>query len=128
MRVIECGRSNNEVIVLLHGTGLSWWQYRRAARSLSSRFHVVMPVLDGHAGSSRNFNGIDSNAREIISYIDRKFGGSVLMICGMSLGGQVLLEMMSVRKGICRYALVESTPVLSVRLKSALAGPLSGVR
>lgn len=128
MRIIDCGRSNSDVIILLHGAGLSWWQYKKAAKLLSSRYHVVMPVLDGHPGSNRNFSSTESNAREIISYIDRHYGGSVLMICGMSLGGQILLEMLSVRKDICRYAIIESTPLLPMKIKKILSVPIAGIR
>lgn len=43
----------------------------------------------------RDFTTIESNAAEIISFIDAELGGSVLLIGGLSLGGQVLLELLS---------------------------------
>ena len=49
----------------------------------------------------------EDNAAEIISFIDKNFGGSVLLIGGLSLGGQILLEMLSRRKDLCRFAMVE---------------------
>ena len=51
MRYVEYGNQNTETVILLHGGGLSWWNYRDAAQLLSDRFHVVLPILDGHAGS-----------------------------------------------------------------------------
>ena len=41
-------------------------------------FGIIVPILDGHAGSDKNFTTIEDNAAEIISFIDVKFGGSVL--------------------------------------------------
>ena len=122
----EFGNNKAETILLLHGGGLSWWNYREEAKLLQDEFHVVLPVLDGHAGSDRAFSSIEDNAAEIISYIDEKLGGSVQLIGGLSLGGQILLEMLAQRKDICRCAMVESAAVIPSGLTNALIGPAFG--
>ena len=127
MTVIEYGQQNPDVILLLHGGGLSWWNYREAAKILSAQYHVVLPVLDGHADSDAPFTGIEENAARLISYIDAHFGGQVLALGGLSLGGQVAAEMLSQRPHICRYALLESTLVKPMKLTAALIGPTFGM-
>ena len=127
MTVMEFGKQNQQTLLLLHGGGLSWWNYREAARRLAERYHVVLPVLDGHAGSDRPFTTIEENAAGLIAYSDLKFGGQVLGIGGLSLGGQIALEMLSQRKDICRYALLESTLVRPGKLTAALIGPTFGM-
>ena len=112
-----------ETVMLLHGGGLSWWNYREEARLLERDYHVILPILDGHAGSDRPFTTIESNAAEIISFIDSHLDGQVFLIGGLSLGGQILLEMLSQRKDICRCALVESAMVNPSGLTDALIGP-----
>ena len=109
--------------MLLHGGGLSWWNYRSEAELLCDRYHVVLPVLDGHAGSGTDFVSIEENAARIISYIDREYGGSVLLIGGLSLGAQVLTEMLSRRADICRYAIIESASVIPSSVTNAMVGP-----
>ena len=126
MRYIEYGAGNSETILLLHGGGLSWWNYREEAQDLQSDYHVILPILDGHAGSDRPFTTIEDNAAEIIAFIDEHLGGNVLLIGGLSLGGQVLLEMLSQRKDLCRFAIVESAAVLPSRITNALIGPAFG--
>ena len=75
---------------------MSWWNYREVAERLQNDFRIIIPILDGHAGSSKNFTTIEDNAAEIISFIDAEFAGQVLMmIGGLSLGAQILLEMLS---------------------------------
>ncbi len=122
----EYGAENLQTIILLHGGGLSWWNYRAEADILKSDYRVILPVLDGHAGSGRPFTSIEDNAAELIAFIDGRFGGKVRLIGGLSLGAQVLLEMLSQRKDICRYALVESASVVPSRLTNALIGPAFG--
>ena len=82
MKYREFGLGQKETILLLHGGGLSWWNYLEAAKLLQTDFHIILPILDGHAGSDRPFTTIDENASEIISFIDAQFGTSVLMIGG----------------------------------------------
>ena len=126
MKFREFGTACPETIVLLHGGGLSWWNYRAASEALQSDFHVILPVLDGHAGSDRPFTTIEDNAEEIISFIDEQCGGHVLLIGGLSLGAQVALEILSRRHDICRFALIESAAVLPSKLTNALIGPALG--
>lgn len=126
MNFVEYGNGNGDVIVLLHGGGLSWWNYRETAEILQRDYHVILPILDGHAGSDRNFTTIEDNAREIIDFIDKNFGASVLMIGGLSLGGQVLLEILSQRKDICQYALIESALVVPSKLTHSMIKPAFG--
>ena len=127
MNCREYGKGSGRHIVLLHGGGLSWWNYRDEAELLRGEFHVVLPVLDGHAGSGRPFTSIEDNAAEIMGFIDRELGGSVEMIGGLSLGGQVLLEILSMRGDICRCALVESACVVPSPFTAALVGPVLGM-
>lgn len=127
MRVQEFGQQNADVILLLHGGGLSWWNYREVAQKLAEQYHVVLPVLDGHAGSDAPFTTIEKNASRLISYIDTHFGGLVMAIGGLSLGGQVAVEILSQRKDICQYALIESALVKPMELTAALLGPTFGM-
>ncbi len=124
MNYIEYGKQNKEIIILLHGGGLSWWNYKSEAELLKDRFHVVLPVLDGHADSDSDFISIEENARRLISFIDKEFGGSVFLIGGLSLGAQILAEMLSQRPDICRYAVIESASVISSRVTGAMISPV----
>jgi pimeloyl-ACP methyl ester carboxylesterase len=125
--VIEFGKQNKDPLLLLHGGGLSWWNYREVAKFLEKDYHVLLPVLDGHAESDAPFTTIEDNATRLISYIDTHFGGQVAILGGLSLGGQVALEMLTQRPDICRFALIESALVKPSRLTHALIGPTFGM-
>ncbi len=123
----EFGEPSRDTVVLLHGGGLSWWNFREVAELLQNGFHVVVPVLDGHAGSDRGFTSIEDNAAEIISFIDERFGGHVKLVGGLSLGAQVLVEMLCRRGDVCSYAVVESAAVIPSPVTNLLTGPAFGL-
>lgn len=126
MQYQEFGSTEKETILLLHGGGLSWWNYREAASLLEDSYHVILPILNGHAGCDHPFTSIEENAHEIIAWIDAHYGGSVLLIGGLSLGAQILLEILAQHPDICSYALIESASVIPSRLTNALIGPAFG--
>ena len=126
MHYVEFGKENNNIILLLHGGGLSWWNYEDVAKSLQKDYHVILPILDGHAKSEKPFTSIEDNADEIINFIDAHLGGSVFLIGGLSLGGQILLEILSQRNDICKYAIIESALVIPSKRMYSMIKPAFG--
>lgn len=120
MIVKEYGKSNKDIIMLLHGGGLSWWNYEEVSEILKSDYHVILPILDGHSGSDRDFTSIESNANEIIEYIDNNYNGNVKLIGGLSLGAQILLDILSKRDNICEYTIIESVLVCPMKMTNKL--------
>ncbi len=127
MQYVEYGVQNPETIILLHAGGLSWWNYRDVAQFLSDRYHVILPILDGHADSDAPFSSIEENAARIIAFVDEHFGGNILALGGLSLGGQVVVEMLAQRPDICKAALIESALVKPMKLTHALIKPTFGM-
>ena len=127
MRYVEYGNQNPETVILLHGGGLSWWNYREVTQLLADKYHVVLPILDGHADSDAPFNSIEDTAARIIAHIDEHFDGKALAICGLSLGGQIAVEMLTQRSDICRFALLESALVKPSKLTHTLIKPTFGM-
>lgn len=124
MQIIEYGKENSLVVVLLHGGGLSWWNFKEVAEILKYKYHVVIPLLDGHAGSDCNFKSIEDNAKEVCQYILEEFEGSVYAIGGLSLGGQILVEMLSQQHDICQKAIIESALVKPMRITNKMIDPM----
>ena len=123
MKTVEFGKENIAFFFLLHGVGLSWWYYYVTAELLKNRFHIVIPILDGHTGSDVSFTSIENNAKEIISYIDEQFNGHILLAGGLSLGGQVLVEILSQRNNICDFAMIESALVMPMKITEYFIAP-----
>lgn len=92
MNFIESGAQHDKVILLLHGGGLAPWNYVEEAALLQEKYHILLPVLNGHNSSGCAFTTIEDAACRIIAFIDEHFDGKVFLIGGLSLGGQILIE------------------------------------
>jgi pimeloyl-ACP methyl ester carboxylesterase len=118
--------SNNELptIVLLHGGGLSSWSLQAVIEQLQSEFHVVTPIIDGHGENDNNeFISIQDSADKLINYIDINCKGRVFAIGGLSIGAQIVTEVLSQRANIAEYAILESALVYPIRGTAALTVP-----
>ncbi|WPC40217.1 alpha/beta hydrolase [Clostridium sp. JS66] len=109
MKFYEYGDKNSPHIMLIHGAGWSYWLYLLEARLLQDKYHVILPVLDGH-GEERNvpYTSTEKIADQLIEYIDNNCAGKLFAISGVSLGGQITIELLSRRKNITQKAIVES--------------------
>ena len=123
MNFKEYGDSQNDTIMLLHGGGLSWWNYKKETEKLQENYHIIIPILDGHANSDRKFTSIEDNAQEIIDYIIKNYNGHISLIGGLSLGGQILLEILSRKNDICDYAIIESALVIPMKITYKIIRP-----
>ena len=123
MQFLEYGINHDKTILFLHGGGLAPWNYKEEAMLLKEKYHILLPILDGHNGSDCGFTTIEDAAQHIIGYIDEHLGGKVFLIGGLSLGGQILVEVLSQRKDICQYAMIESSLILPMRATAQLIKP-----
>lgn len=114
-------------VLLLHGGGLCWWNYRSVAEKLADRYRVVLPILDGHGENPIPFTTIEAAATHILEEIDATWGGHVALLGGVSLGAQVTLSLLAQRPDVCDAALVESALTIPMPLTRQLVGPVCAI-
>lgn len=123
MKIIQYGNADNPAIMMLHGGGLSWWNYRKEAELLSAKYYVLLPVIEGHAQNEDAFVSIENSARKLIQYTEEKLQGKIKLLCGLSLGAQIAVEMIAQNNDICDYAVIESVSLIPSRLVDSLIRP-----
>lgn len=122
MIIKEFGDASKPSIILLHGGGLSWWSFEAAAKELALDYHVLTPVIDGHGeDGDTTFVSIEESANKLLAIIDESFGGTVFALGGLSIGAQIVAQMLSVRPEIARYAVIESALVCPIKGADASA-------
>lgn len=110
MRFHEFGYKNFPHILLIHGGGNSWWNYLRQARILSDKFHVILPTLDGHGEEyQRDYISTENSAQQIMDYIKNNCNGKLFAIGGVSLGGQIAIELLSLDSDIAQKVIIDGS-------------------
>lgn len=125
MHIKEFGSTDNPAIMLLHGGGLSWWSWQPVINLLQDRFHIIAPVLKGHGESaSEPFVSIEDTADELIELIRKDLNGKVHAIAGLSIGAQILCEILSKDRDITDNAIIESALLLPLPGTKSLTAPM----
>ena len=124
MKFKKFGDKNKPAIILLHGGGLSWWSYKNVLDKLQAKYYVVLPIIDGHGeDGASTFISIQDSARKLIAYIDRELCGKVFLLGGLSIGAQIVTEVLSIRKDISSYGIVESALLYPIKGTKLLTVP-----
>lgn len=111
-------------IILLHGGGLSFWSWHGVVELLQAEYHVVTPIIDGHGeNGDEEFRSIQDSAQKLIRYIDANYDGHVFAIGGLSIGAQIITEVLTQRADIAKYAVIESALVYPIEGTTALTAP-----
>lgn len=108
MNFHEFGDPDSPAVMLVHGAGNAWWSFLRQARALEGRFRVILPTLDGHAEEcGEEYVSTEDEAGKLLEYVDSQCGGRLFLLGGVSLGGQIVMEMLSRRPDVARHAIVD---------------------
>lgn len=106
----EFGEKNFPHILLIHGGGNSWWNYLRQARILSDKYHVILPTLNGHGEEyQKEYISTENSAQQIMDYIKNNCGGQLFAVGGVSLGGQIAIELLSLDSDIAQKAIIDGS-------------------
>ena len=108
MKIHTLGDGGRPSVMLIHGGGNAWWNYLRQARALAERYHVILPTLDGHGEeAAAPYVSTEKTADELLDYIDTHCGGRLFALGGVSLGGQIVIELLSRRADLARKAIID---------------------
>lgn len=110
MKFHELGDKNRPHIMLIHGGGNSWWNYLRQARALAERYHVILPTLDGHGEEHlTEYVSTEDTADKLMDYIEGSCGGRLFLLGGVSLGGQIVMELLARKPELTEKAIIDGS-------------------
>ena len=106
----EFGDDTRPHIMLIHGGGNAWWNYLRQARVLAQHYHVILPTLDGHGEAYQTpYVSTERTADQLMDYIQQHCGGHLFALCGVSLGGQIVIELLARKPDLTEKAIVDGS-------------------
>lgn len=121
----EFGSKNRPAVVFLHGGGLSWWSWQPQIDALQKHYRILVPVIDGHGEDHAHaFVSIENSAEQVIAYIKENCQGRVYALCGLSIGAQIVIEIIARESTIAENAVIESALVYPMKMIVALTVPI----
>ena len=118
--VKETGKENEESIVFMTGGGLSGGMWNKQLEGFTD-YHCLVPDLPEH-GKSRDVAPftMKTAAEQIIELIKDKAHNKKAHIVGISLGGQLVVQILSMAPEVVDHAITSGTVVRQYYGKAAL--------
>lgn len=110
----ETGNSQGIPLVLIHGGAGGVWTWDETVNALPD-FHCFLPELPEHGSSQSNgpFT-IESTAQSIIQMIQDRIPGGKAHVFGLSVGGQIVVEMLAHSPETFLSAIISGAQLLPV--------------
>lgn len=110
----ETGKNSKETIIFLHGGAIAGWMWDEQLNAFND-YHCIIPDLPGHGHSSelKPFT-IKNSAEQIIDLImDHGHNGKAHLV-GISLGGQIILQILSMNPEVVGHVLISGTLIRKI--------------
>ncbi len=112
--MVESGSPQGKPLILIHGGAGGTWTLEEAAGYLDE-FHCFIPELPEHGGSIHNGPfSIQSTAQQILKAVQERRPGEALNVFGLSVGGQIALDMLALDPGAFSSAIISSALAVPV--------------
>lgn len=107
----ETGKENKESVVFIHGGGLSGWMWDKQLGGFTD-YHCLVPDLPEH-GKNRDVVPftMETAAEQIIELIKDRAHNKKAHIIGISLGGQLVIQILGMAPEIVGHAVISGTVV-----------------
>ncbi|MDD3985765.1 MAG: alpha/beta hydrolase [Methanobacterium sp.] len=105
----EVGVENSETIIFIHSGTMASWMYDEQIKAFRD-YHCLIPDLPEHGQSIgvKPFT-IKDSAEKIITIIENKAHNGKAHLVGISLGGQIILQILSIKPNIVEDAFISGT-------------------
>ena len=107
----ETGKENSETIIFLHSEGTAGWMWNNQLESFND-YHCIVPDLPCHGKSAEvKLFSIESSADMIINIIKNKAKNGKAHLVGMSLGAQIIVQLLNIVPEVLDHVLISGTLV-----------------
>lgn len=124
IRFKEYGDKNQDVIIFIHGGGVSDWMWDKQIAYFTC-YHCLVPILQEHGIYSDSIPfSIKKSAEQIISLIEEKAHNKKITLIGFSLGAQIIIQILSMRSNLIHDAVINSALVQNMPLAKRFIKPI----
>jgi pimeloyl-ACP methyl ester carboxylesterase len=110
----ETGRNNDETLVFLHGIGIAGWMWEKQVESFDD-YHCIVVDLPGHGKSFEAESlTVKDASKMIINIIHDNALGKKAHLVGISMGAQVVIQILSTAPEVVDHAFISGTLVRTI--------------
>ncbi len=115
MYTAESGNKDAASIVFLHGGGTAGWMWNQQVKDLQD-FHCLVPDLPGHGKSvDEKWVSFADTADKLAEMIAGKANRGRAHVVGLSLGGYIVVELLSRHSAVIDHAMLTGINALPYR-------------
>jgi pimeloyl-ACP methyl ester carboxylesterase len=103
------GEEHDMIIVMIHGTGMSWDMLMNSAEILKEKYCVVLVSVPGHdPKTTEEFTSIEQIADEIETGLIEMGRSSVDLLYGLSMGGGIAIRILADNRLSIEHAVIDA--------------------
>lgn len=105
----EFGKENEKILLMLHGSCMTWDMYEESIRILEKNYHVIIPALPGYDfDTDTNFTSIEHICRYLGEWLARKGYAEINGIYGLSMGGSLVIRFLADNRIKVKRAIIDA--------------------
>ena len=108
MNIHEFGTENEKVVILIHPSIVMWDYFEYVIPLMEREFHLVIPALPGYDPDTENdYTSVEEIACDLAKWLETKNISEIECIYGCSMGGSVVILMLSENKVTLRHPVID---------------------
>lgn len=99
MNIYEFGLENEQILLIFHGSCMSWDMFKDDINVLKKYYHIIIPALPGHdLKNDSNYTSVENIAQNIQEWLLMRDIKQIHGIYGLSMGGSIVIRLLANNK------------------------------
>lgn len=99
MKFHEFGCENKKILLMFHGSCMTWDMYEKSIEIMSQKVHVIIPAITGHDLSVKeDFTSVEDVVCETENWLIKRGYDKIDLLYGLSMGGAMAIYMLAHNK------------------------------
>lgn len=108
MKFHEFGCKNDKILLMFHGSCMTWDMYEKSIKIMAEKVHVIIPAITGHDLSIKeNFTSVEEVVRETENCLLNRGYDKIDCLYGLSMGGGMAIHMLANNRIKVKYAIID---------------------
>ncbi|WP_234120864.1 alpha/beta fold hydrolase [Clostridium hydrogenum] len=108
MKFHEFGCKNEKILLMFHGSCMTWDMYEKSIKIMAEKIHVIIPAITGHDLSIKeDFTSVEEVVCETENWLFNKGYDKIDGLYGLSMGGGLAIHMLANNRIKVKYAVID---------------------